>query len=286
MHNTICYNGDFISAGTLHIPLSNRSLRFGDGLFETIFIADGKPAFFNLHYHRLSTGTDFLGIEMQPAWTEAFLFACIEELAARNQLHNARCRFFVWRGGAGLYAPETNAAEMVMELFPSEYGDYTLNTKGITIGVYEDALKSMDRIAEIKSANALISVLAAKYAREQKYDDVVVLNTDGRIAEATGSNIFLYKDKKLFTPSLTEGCISGVMRKVVIALCRKEGIEVVEGAISVKELAEAEEVFLTNAITGIRWVQTFRNARYQNSFATDLIYSINEAKNNHALVSP
>jgi branched-chain amino acid aminotransferase len=106
--------------------------------------------------------------------------------------------------------------------------------------------------------------LAALYTKEKKLNDCLVLNSNGNIADSTIANVFIIKDGVVFTPSLSEGCISGVMRRFLIEKLRSTDFELREEALAIKNLEEADEVFLTNAIKGIRWVKQFRYKIYPN----------------------
>ncbi len=99
--------------------------------------------------------------------------------------------------------------------------------------------------------------MAARYAKENKLNDCLVLNTNERIADSTIANIFLIKDQKLFTPPLSEGCVNGVMRRYII-----EQYAVNETVFTVDDILSADELFLTNAMYGIRWVQQFREKKF------------------------
>jgi len=282
----VYYNDRFIETHDVGIDSTNRSFRYGDGLFETIFIAGGVPAFIQLHIERLMSGMLAMGISIPENWSPEFFKTTIQELCNKNSYTNARCRLTVWRSGAGFYLPQTDASELLIELSESSNADYQLNEKGLKLGVFENIPKLIHPISAFKTANALVYVMAAKFAKQNGYDDVLVLNNEGRVADAISSNLFYYKDRSLFTPAADEGGVDGVMKKNVITVCRREGIEVNEIKMTAQGLQTAEEIFLTNAINGLQWVEWFENKYYVKQFATDLIYILNEEKDHDTLVSP
>ena len=106
--------------------------------------------------------------------------------------------------------------------------------------------------------------------------DCLVLNTDGRIAEAISSNIFLVDNNKIFTPALTEACVAGVMRETVIEHLQSHRVPIIEKGITIEDLLKANEIFLTDVIHGMRWVSAFRNKRFYNNFSRALLSEINE----------
>jgi branched-chain amino acid aminotransferase len=144
---------------------------------------------------------------------------------------------------------------------------FELNEIGLTIGLFADAAKSIDKLANYKTCSALVYVLASIYKSKAGLDDCLILNSRSNICESTNSNVFLVKDNTIHTPSLEEGCIRGVMRKQIILLGKKNGLAVNETSVEPEKLKQADEVFLTNAANGIRWVQRFGSVRYENKIS-------------------
>ena len=93
------------------------------------------------------------------------------------------------------------------------------------------------------------------------------MNQEGFLCEALTSNIFVYYDKVLYTPALNQGCIDGVMRRVVMDMAEDEGIPVVEAQISPEIMKKADELFCTNAVQGIQWVMGYKQKRYFNKIS-------------------
>jgi branched-chain amino acid aminotransferase len=125
--------------------------------------------------------------------------------------------------------------------------------------------KTSDFFSTIKSNNYLGYAMAAKWAVENGLDDTLLTNTFDRVADATIANVFIVTDGVIKTPLLTEGCVSGVMRKYLLNCFEEDSIPFSEAKISCNELLNASEVFLTNAIYGIRWVQKVGTSNYKNS---------------------
>ena len=119
-------------------------------------------------------------------------------------------------------------------------------------------------------------MLAGIYKAENRLDECLVLNTDGRICEAVSSNVFLIKGDQLFTPALSEGCVDGVMRNYLIYLLKGQGRTVTEKEITFDEILNGDEVFLTDVIHGVRWVGACKHKRYFNRFSKWLIHQLAE----------
>ena len=284
--NAVYYNGKIIPPDEVIISSSNRSFKYGDGLFETINVINQVPLYIDLHINRLLGGLLALEINIPENWNELFFKETITGLCKINKLQNARSRITIWRDGEGFYQPKINDAAILMEVSAQESKEYILNENGVRLGVFTNLTKTANILSPYKTANSLVYVLAAKYAVEQNFDDVVVLNDAGRIADSINSSVFVWRQSVLFTPSIKEGGVDGVMKQVIIDLCRKEEIPVNEGELPLEMLLQADEIFLSNVMHGIKWVGSYQKKNYANTFSKDLLYIINETNSNNSLVSP
>lgn len=271
----VWYQGEF-STDPVLLDTTNRSFRYGDGLFETIKVVFGKAVFFHQHYVRLIDGLDFLCMDIPETWSVPFLQGLVESCAEKNGYLHARVRLTCWRSGSGFYAPETGIPQMLIEAYPVNEPFYQLNTSGLNIGAFTGLTKALGQGSNFKSANALPYVLASIYAKNHGWDDAVLLNHEARVADALHSNVFIWKDGVLKTPAASEGCIDGVLRRVLIKYARRWGIPVEEVQMDFLDLENAEEIFLTNSQQGIQWVSNFGDRTYSNKMAAGLLARLNE----------
>ena len=266
------YNGRMIKGNGPLITPDNRSFRYGDGCFETMKVVNGKLQLAVYHFERLFASLDLLKFELPHYFTAGYLEQNVLALAAKNR-HSAlaRVRLTIARGDGGLYDPENHFPNHLVQTWalPSSGNGY--NEKGLVIGVFKDARKVCDRYSHIKSNNYLPNVLAALWAKEQKLNDAILLNPHDCVADATIANVFIVKDGTIVTPALTEGAINGVMRRHLLHWLREAHMPVTEGQITVDDLLQASEIFLTNAITGIRWVKQAGENGYSNTLS-QLLY--------------
>ena len=189
----------------------------------------------------------------------------IQLLCKKNKCEElARVRLSVSRGNGGIY-DESDELQYLIECWPLSESSNRLNEEGYSIDVFPDARKSCDVFSNIKSANYLPYIMAARYTMENKLNDCLVLNVHERIADASIANIFLVKNAKLTTPSLSEGCINGVMRRYLM-----EEYDAGESTVTIEDVLSADEIFLTNAVNGIRWVKDFRNTKYDHLVASEI----------------
>lgn len=265
------YNGLISESGDKVIGIHNRSFRYGDGLFESMRWENGDVLFLDFHIERLHKGMNLLKLEGAKLFDAFFIRQQVAQLIKRNNLHGAaRIRLNVFREGAGLYSPETNKAAFLLEVEALNAKVNSHNSAGIIIDIFKDHKKSINEFSQIKSNNALLYVLAGIYRKNHGLDDVILLNENGLLCEASGSNVFIWYRDTLYTPALSEGCVDGVMRRVVMEVARQNEISVVEAQINPEVLNEAEELFLTNAVHGMQWVLGYQKKRFFNKLSKDL----------------
>lgn len=265
------YNGIISEGGDKVIGIHNRSFRYGDGLFESMRWENGEILFLDYHIDRLHKGMNILKLEGAKLFDAFFIRQQVAQLVKRNNLHGAaRIRLNVFREGGGLYSPETNKAAFLLEVEALNAKVNSHNSAGLIIDIFKDHKKPINEFSQIKSNNALLYIMAGIYRKNHGLDDVILLNENGLLCEASGSNVFIWYRDTLYTPALSEGCVDGVMRRVVMEVARENEISVVEAQINPEVLNEAEELFLTNAVHGMQWVLGYQKKRFFNKLSKDL----------------
>jgi branched-chain amino acid aminotransferase len=257
--NNICVNGRFLPADQPVFLASNKSYRYGDGIFETIKVVNGIPQLMDAHFNRFFKGLELLKMDVPALTTRSTLQDEILQLCKKNKCANlARVRLSAFRGNGGLYDGDNKMHYLIeaWELSPSAQ-DFAPN--GLVIDIYPEAQKHCDQFSELKTSNFLIYSLAARYAKANQLNDAIVLNDKGRLSDTTTANIFIVKDAIIQTPALSEGCIAGVMRQHLL-----QQLPIVEAELTTDDLFNADEVFLTNSINGIKWVAQIGNKSYPN----------------------
>jgi branched-chain amino acid aminotransferase len=149
-----------------------------------------------------------------------------------------------------------------------------LNAAGLVLDIFPDVHKTSDKFSPIKSNNCLPYVMAAMYAKQHRINEAVLLNPYGRVADTTIANLFIVQEREIITPPLSEGGVCGVMRKHLLQMDLPFSLS--EKPITVADLQNADEIFLTNAVTGVRWVSSFRDSSYGNATAVILHELIHE----------
>ncbi|HEV8286370.1 MAG TPA: aminotransferase class IV [Chitinophagaceae bacterium] len=255
-------NGEILSSGFAFVRTDNRSYRYGDGLFETMKAKNKKIILGDLHFERLYKSLSLLKFDIPAFFSQQNLETQILELCQKNNCEElARIRLSISRGNGSLYKSDEKF-QYIIECSPLKHETDELDEGGLIIDVFPFARKSCDAFANIKSASHLPYVMAARFVKENKLNDCLLLNTYERICDSTIANLFWVKDEMISTPPLSEGCIAGVMRRYLMQCAQGTRYKVQEKPCEVKDLENADGIFLTNAIQGIKQVKRFRDKVY------------------------
>jgi branched-subunit amino acid aminotransferase/4-amino-4-deoxychorismate lyase len=274
----VCLDGEFVDADSQYLNASNRSFRYGDGLFESIRIIDGK--IFNLENHlkRITSGLKILKIQMPLSLTLDRLGEIINELIVHNQVsEGASARLVIYRAGNGAFMPSTMSGKYLIEVNKIDHNYFELNENGLSVDIYDDMHKQLNPLSPYKTCNSLLYILASVTARENGLDDVLLLNETHNIIEATSSNIFIVTNGVLYTPTIEDGCVGGTFRMHLINLAIENNIKVYECVLTPQNLLAAEEIFFTNSIKGIQWVGSYKTKRYYNEITRKLVGLVNQS---------
>jgi branched-chain amino acid aminotransferase len=267
----IMFNGDLISTNNPFVQSTDRSYLYGDGLFESIRMINGNAQLLADHYNRLVNGMQYLQMEIPVNFSVSYFRNQIKLLTDGNKMFgNARIRLQVTRNGGGLYKPDDQSVSWLMSCNPMKEHSYAMNNKGIMMGCYRENEKPAGPLSGIKSTSAQYYVHASLWSNQNGFDDCFLINNQGLIAEATSSNVFVLDKKQLYTPPDTDGCVAGVMRNHIMKICRDEGMSVHEASLRPEDLLDMDEVFLTNAISGIKWVGGIASKRYYNAVTREI----------------
>lgn len=267
MMKHIFINNQFLIADRPNILVSDRGLLLGDGLFETIRAYQGKIPFLAAHWARLNQGAQLLDIKIPCTYAE--IAAAITELLHRNDLmhQDARIRITLTRGNGptGL----SPAIEFNSTLFITT-AHYSLPVPINNLIIATTRRNEFSPLANIKSLNYLDNILALQEAHKKNAEDALLFNTQNQLACATTANVFIVQDNIIFTPPLTDGALPGIMRAIIFKLAQQANIPCKEKSIALNQLKNAEEIFLTNSLMGIRQVKYFQG-RASNTHLSEIL---------------
>ena len=273
-------NGELLSPNSKVFKLTNRGYLFGDSLFETIKVNQGKILFWEDHYFRLMASMRILRIDIPMNFTMEFFESEIHKTLEANGLKEeiVRVRLNVDRGQGGLYLPLKNSiVNYSISVRLLEEKEYAISdNQDCVVDLYKDFYVSPGLLSGLKTNNKNIQVLGSVYASENDYQNCLVLNTNKSVVEALNGNLFLVKDNHIATPPLEDGCLRGIFRKQLIKLLKNNpNYTFEERSISPFELQKADELFITNTIKGIIPVSKYRKKTYGNDVAKALLADIN-----------
>lgn len=275
-------NGAILPNKGATIAAGNRSYLYGDGLFETVRIMNGKPINLENHYNRLVQGAKAIKMRFPAFFTVQFFEDKIIEICKLSSIfEGGKCRISLDRALGGTYIPETNEISYFIEVYPYESNFFELNSKGFEVEIYQDQKKQNNFLANFKTKNGLLYVMTAIAAKERNLDDMLLTNEKGVIIESSNSNLFIVSNGVLYTPGLEDGCLAGTMRMQIINIAIQHGIKVYECSIMPQNLLAADEIFLTNAVRGIVWVGGYRTKRYYNTLSRKLQSFLNDYWSNY-----
>jgi branched-chain amino acid aminotransferase len=243
-------NGQFVPEAQAFVPIFDRGFLYGDGLFETLRVANGNPFRWDDHAARLGRGAALLSLK--PPFTAAELRWHAAELIQRNQMPDAVLRLQITRGVGprGYSIRGANRPTVVMTLHPAPVID-PANPPRWRLTTASRRLPPNDPLACVKTCNKLPYILARAEAEAAGADAALLLNTAGEIAEADCANVFWIEGDTVFTTPLSSGALAGVTRVVVRELCQSLGRVVVEKQVRPEAVRGADAVFLTLSSLGI-----------------------------------
>jgi 4-amino-4-deoxychorismate lyase len=239
------------------VSVLERGLHYGDGLFETIAVLNGEARLLGRHLQRLATGCERLGLRAEPAQIGA------EVRAAAAEMPRAVIKVLLTRGRALARGYALSGAEIptrIMLRYPWPAEDPAAAQAGARVRIATLRLGENPALAGVKHLNRLEQVLARREWSDPGIMDALMFSHSGDLISGTMTNVFIVRDATLFTPRLERCGVAGVMRATVLALAAAGGVPARECALSAQDLAAAEELFLTNALIGIRPVRELEGA--------------------------
>ena len=274
----INFNGELLSEQQAKLSVFNRGLAYGDALFETLKTLNGKILFWEDHYFRLMASMRILRMEIPMAFTPEFLESQILELLSKQESNSNsyRVKFTVFRKEGGFYAPLTNDVSYFITAQALDADLYLLNSSTYKVELFKDFYVTPGLLSTLKTNNKVLNVLGSVYAKENKYQNCLLLNTNKNIVEALNGNLFLVKGNAIKTPPLEDGCLKGIMRKQVIEIIKQiPDYEFEETSISPFELQKADELFVTNVIQGLQPITAYRKKTFKTTVSQNILAKLN-----------
>lgn len=255
------FNNEYVK-DELSIPVNDRALQFGDGLFETIKVEDGEPRLLDYHLDRLKLGAEALYFDLPGHLSANSLRTNVNDLLSKNTFGNhATAKLLVWRKNQNqkAYASADSQVNTLLMLKPGSDPapkHHVSFSKEVTLHYW--------KLSQFKTINALPYIMAARERDMRNLDDLILLNVNDEVTECTSSNIFWIKDDITFTPSLKTGCIAGVWRRFLLEHFKRNKIKCKEVEAGKNELLGADAVFSCNS-SGISPILSIDNVTFYKS---------------------
>ncbi|WP_417887832.1 aminotransferase class IV [Zunongwangia sp.] len=274
----INFNGELVNEQNVGLAVTNRGYAYGDSVFETIRVINGKIMFWEDHYFRLMASMRIMRMEIPQNFSPEFLENQILKLLKEKNLQNqpVRVKFSVYRKPGGFYTPKTRHIDyfILAESIPAAF--YQLNEANYEVELFKDHYIQSGILSTIKTNNKAINVLGGIFAEENGYGNCLLLNEKKSVVEALNGNLFLVKNNIIKTPPVNDGALKGIIRKQLIDIVKKlPEFKLEEISISPFELQKADELFVTNVIMGIQPITKYRKKTYVNTVAKNLLAKLN-----------
>lgn len=284
-------NGEIVSNNQANVNVTNRGLAYGDAVFETIRVNGNQILFWEDHYFRLMASMRIMRMRIPMEFTLEYLKKQINDTIASHGLPSSqsiRVKLTVYRDSAGLYTPNENKVGFFISIKKITSPFYTTNnidSAPYEVELFKDHLIAADLLSTLKTNNKAANVLAGIFAKENLYENMLLLNTDKKVIEAINGNLFLVKGNSIKTPPTKDGCLNGVLKKQLLRILDKNpDLTIEESSISPFELQKADELFITNVITGITSVSKYRKKTYNSTIAKKVLGLLNADIRLNALV--
>lgn len=272
------FNGSLLESKQIELPVDNRAMLYGDGVFETIRYSYGKLLFWEDHYFRLMASLRIIRIKIPIQWTPEYLSDQIQETLAANHLEKqpTRVRLTVWRKPGGRYLPDVHDPEFLITCHRLISDEYEAPENKVTVDIYRDIFKPANLLSNLKLIGSQLYVMASIFADENGLYDALLINDAKQVVESSKSNLFALYGTEVVTPPLTSGALRGVIRQRLLKALPDIGLKAVEKDLTPFDLLKADELWLTNAIVGIVPVNHYRSKTYSTLQALAAIRLLNE----------
>jgi branched-chain amino acid aminotransferase len=253
LRETVYLNGEYVPASHARLPVDDRGVLFGDGVFETVRAYRGEPFRLDRHLERMTGACRELRLEMPRGGGE--IAEVVRTLIAENGLESGDARVRVTVTGGAPAGPTTLDRDGRATIFilarPYRPHPDQVYRRGISLVISDVRRNASSPLSAIKSANYLDSLIARQEAADRGADDAVILSSDGTLSEATTSNLFMVRGGDVLTPDTSCGLLPGITREAVIELCGGLGITCARVTTGPEDLFFANEVFLTNSMVEV-----------------------------------
>lgn len=241
MHELVFHNDRIVPLGQARLSPGQAGLLSGWGLFTTLRLYDGKPFAFERHWQRLSR--DAARIDLPFEFSAERVRAGLLELARANRVKEGAARLYFIYNKFGYWQGDESMPQVDLLMYTA---DLPRREGTARLAVEEHGRYTAHPLTGTKVISWLQNVWALERAHRRGFDDALLLNERGEVAECTAANVFCVRGGLVETPPLSSGCLAGVSREVLLEIGPEAGLPIAERPLTLQELLSAEEIFITS----------------------------------------
>jgi len=260
----IVFNGNLISSQSPVLKTDNKAIFNGEIITETIYANGARIFFLKEHYEKIIKTLSFLDFELPQDFSSSLLNKIVSRLLNANKfLQGAIIKIVFFRNDVNDQLLLSCKTSYIITSEEAANSLYVFNKKGLRLGLFSEIRKTVNLFSGIKYANSYLYIKAKKFNKENNFDDCFIINENENVIETIESSLIFIKDNIIYIPSANEGINEDIMREQIKILALKLGYKTIDDCIiKASDLLIADEIFLTNAEYGIRWVVAFEEKRY------------------------
>jgi branched-chain amino acid aminotransferase len=241
IHRNVFHNEGLLPIEKVRLSPGQAGLLCGWGLFTTLRIFRGEAFAYERHWRRLEKDAAIVRLPMP--YNSAKVRVHLHEVIRANQVAEGCSRIYLVYNQVGIWQSEEKQPDVDLIIYTAPLPQYR---EPVKLGVREHGRHAASPLAGVKTISWLQNVWAVAEAQKEGFDEVVLLNERGEVAECTAANIFAVKNGKVYTPPLNSGCLEGVTRGILFEIAPEAGVAVIEQTLKPEDLYSAEEVFISS----------------------------------------
>jgi branched-chain amino acid aminotransferase len=241
IHPNIFHNDSLLPIEKVRLSPGQAGLVCGWGIFTTLRISRGEAFAYERHWRRLEKDAAITRIPLP--CTAAKVRVHLHEVIRANKVAEGCARVYLIYNTVGYWQSDEKQPQVDLIIYTAALPEHR---DSVRLGVREHGRHAASPLSGVKSISWLNNVWAVAEATKEGFDEVVMLNERGEVAECTSANIFAVKDGKILTPPLNSGCLEGVTRGILMEIAPETGISVVEQALRPEDLFSADEIFISS----------------------------------------
>lgn len=241
IHPFIFHNETLLPIEKVRLSPGQAGLICGWGIFTTVRISRGEAFAYERHWRRLEKDAAIIRLPMM--YTGAKIRVNLHEVIRANKVTEGCARIYLLYNSVGFWQSHEQRAPVDLIIYSAGLPEYR---EIVRLGLRAHGRHAASPLAGVKTISWLNNVWSIAEANKEGFDEVVMLNERGEVAECTSANIFAVKDGKIYTPPLSSGCLEGITRGILLEIAPEAGLSVVEQTLRPEDFYSAEEVFITS----------------------------------------